>query len=55
MDDDRAAVRRELGHSVGRCWGLRHVDEMLLVQAQEEGMHLPTRDAKLLVHPLAPV
>lgn len=28
-------------------------DEMLLVQAQEEGMHLLTRDAKLLVHPLA--
>ena len=27
-------------------------DEMLLVQAQEEGMHLLTRDAKLLGHPL---
>ena len=30
-------------------------DEMLLVQAQEEGMHLLTRDAKLLTHPLAAV
>lgn len=28
-------------------------DELLLVQAQQEGMHLLTRDAKLLTHPLA--
>jgi PIN domain nuclease of toxin-antitoxin system len=28
-------------------------DELLLVQAQEEGMRLLTRDAKLLGHPLA--
>ena len=27
-------------------------DELLLVQAQEEGMHLLTRDAKLAAHPL---
>jgi PIN domain nuclease of toxin-antitoxin system len=27
-------------------------DELLLVQAQEEGMRLLTRDAKLLGHPL---
>jgi PIN domain nuclease of toxin-antitoxin system len=28
-------------------------DELLLVQAQEEGMRLLTRDAKLIGHPLA--
>ena len=28
-------------------------DELLLVQAQEEGMHLLTRDAKLIGHPFA--
>ncbi len=28
-------------------------DEMLLVQAQEEGLQLLTRDTKLLAHPLA--
>ncbi len=28
-------------------------DELLLVRAQEEGMHLLTRDAKLVGHPLA--
>ena len=28
-------------------------DELLLVQAQEEGMRLLTRDAKLALHPLA--
>lgn len=28
-------------------------DELLLVQAQEEGMRLLTRDAKLMGHPLA--
>jgi PIN domain nuclease of toxin-antitoxin system len=30
-------------------------DELLLVQAQEEGMHLLTRDAKLAAHPCATV
>jgi PIN domain nuclease of toxin-antitoxin system len=30
-------------------------DELLLVQAQEEGMRLLTRDAKLAGHPLAAV
>lgn len=28
-------------------------DELLLVQAQVEGLHLLTRDARLVVHPLA--
>jgi PIN domain nuclease of toxin-antitoxin system len=28
-------------------------DELLLIQAQEEGMRLLTRDAKLAAHPLA--
>lgn len=45
------------GHAAARlAQPLQHrdpFDELLLVQAQEEGMRLLTRDAKLVGHPLA--
>jgi PIN domain nuclease of toxin-antitoxin system len=41
-----AALASPLGHR-------DPFDELLLVQAQEEGMRLLTRDAKLARHPLA--
>ena len=45
------------GHAAaGLAQPLRHkdpFDELLLVQAQEEGMRLLTRDAKLVGHPFA--
>lgn len=40
----------ELAHPLGHR---DPFDELLLVQAQEEGMRLLTRDAKLAAHPLA--
>ena len=41
-----AELARPLGHK-------DPFDELLLVQAQEEGMRLLTRDAKLIFHPCA--
>lgn len=41
-----ASLSHRLGHK-------DPFDEMLLIQAQEEGMQLVTRDTKLLTHPLA--
>lgn len=41
-----AALTQPLGHK-------DPFDELLLVQAQEEGMRLLTRDAKLIGHPFA--
>jgi PIN domain nuclease of toxin-antitoxin system len=43
-----AELARPLGHK-------DPFDELLLVQAQEEGMRLLTRDVKLIGHPLAVV
>lgn len=40
----------ELSHPIGHK---DPFDELLLIQAQEEGMRLLTRDAKLIGHPLA--
>ena len=50
-------LRLTAGHAAaGLVHPLDHkdpFDELLLVQAQEEGMRLLTRDAKLIDHPLA--
>jgi PIN domain nuclease of toxin-antitoxin system len=41
-----AALAQPLGHK-------DPFDELLLIQAQEEGMRLLTRDSKMVAHPIA--